>query len=401
MPTALPMGNTHPNGKWFIAIHEVQAVYGRDEPLPLQAFVMGGLPAGTSVQSLVTVQHVADAMKAWPGQPATEPMPQPEHKPEPELVTVTPLAPTPRPAPAQARAATRPQRGVRRQHSATQTTRTTSFTPETTGPSHQGGSNHLAASLVLAVVEHIFESLKRTNKIQRDTSPKQALRYTLPLRQWGHHCHTVDVTGMLLPRNALHPNNRALIEIMNVTQVYRLALTPPLRFYQRDPELALATGYSNVTAWQVQAAIRAMQGFNTVYAEPAQPSSEGSDVCSSTAADESESTVTTPEERLHPNGKPLIKIREVSEVYDHDEYIPLRYFRPVHDLDESERVTRDTLVTVAQVERAEEAYRDAPSTDSLTADQLRAILYAVDMQWDSLSQKGDGREESNCHYGVE
>ncbi|THH12882.1 hypothetical protein EUX98_g9780 [Antrodiella citrinella] len=132
----------------------------------------------------------------------------------------------------------------------------------------------------------------------------------------------------------------------------------------------------------------------------AQPLSDESDASSSTAADES-STVTTPEERLHPNGKPLIKIREVSEVYDHDEYIPLRYFRRVHNLDESKHVTRDTLVTVAQVEQAEEAYRDAPSTDSLTADQLRAILYAVDMQWDSLSQKGDGREESNCHYGVE
>ncbi|KAH8096628.1 hypothetical protein BXZ70DRAFT_327277 [Cristinia sonorae] len=56
--------NLHPNGKWFIAIHEVQSVYGLAEPLTLQAFVQSGLPKRTTVNSLVDVKQVG-AARSW------------------------------------------------------------------------------------------------------------------------------------------------------------------------------------------------------------------------------------------------------------------------------------------------------------------------------------------------
>ncbi|TCD61961.1 hypothetical protein EIP91_007671 [Steccherinum ochraceum] len=56
------MSSKHPNGKYWIAIREVQAVYNLATPLPLAAFVKSGLAETASEQRLVTAMQVEAAL---------------------------------------------------------------------------------------------------------------------------------------------------------------------------------------------------------------------------------------------------------------------------------------------------------------------------------------------------
>ncbi|THH31893.1 hypothetical protein EUX98_g2269 [Antrodiella citrinella] len=183
----------------------------------------------------------------------------------------------------------------------------------------------------------------------------------------------------------LHPNKQLLIQIRDVTRVYKLATTPSLRAFKAVPGLSKKIDMSSeVTAKQVEAAkkvqVTLTQGRSkpaqggTVQpvrtAGPANQRSAGGSGSRRVAAADAPNLVAMPPipvsrgasqpaataaAALHPNGERFIRIKDVSRVYKLAATPSAQAFVGVPGLSYT-TISGDIKVTAEQVEAASKAH---------------------------------------------
>ncbi|THH31920.1 hypothetical protein EUX98_g2278 [Antrodiella citrinella] len=141
---------------------------------------------------------------------------------------------------------------------------------------------------------------------------------------------TLPVTVPATAAPAMHSNGQRYIQIKDVSRVYRLAITPSVAMFKKVPGLPptsnVATG-SEVTPEQVNAAMKVRGELRT------KPLSTSSGPVA--AQGRSGAGLAVPaggsggvgsQDKLHPNGKKLIKYSDIKRVYGLDEPISMMFF---------------------------------------------------------------------------
>ncbi|TRM63921.1 hypothetical protein BD626DRAFT_629689 [Schizophyllum amplum] len=366
----------HPNGQHEITIDDVQGVYNHQYPIPLRCYSF----KKPRPQSLVTPKQVTKAYKKWEAERNADATPsQPQH-PLQQIVRLHPngrrlaairdvnkVYAHQRPIPMTCYPVTNPAPD-------------TMVTPEQVT---EAVARYDAQLSTQPDVDRVADVLRdKTSQVLQvpplQTQPQQA---SPPLARASS------------PRTErLHPNGQRLIAIRDVVQVYDHERAIPVSCYPFDeprPETMVAP--EQVVAASDQFAAEMFDQYNadrtadaTDATSPQSPpqaqrsaaASESADAVESAAVAEpataaepaaaSEPAVLESQalqiQQVHPNGQQLIAIRDVQQVYELQQPIPMSYY-PFKE------PQPHTMVTPAQVLAASARYDPEPTPTGSTPPQ--------------------------------